>query len=402
MRKYIKAIISNNKSRIVYDKKYFSACREIGLEGENVFFGYYDLKSLNRNGSRALIHILDKDAKIGKDYIELATYDMDSGKIQIFGRTKAWSWQQGCRLRWDPIDDNKILYNDYDGDRYITRVFDLLSMKIVDTIPVALYDITYDGKYGLSLDFVRLQRLRPGYGYCCTEDLTRYEKAPKNTGIFLWNKEAKTTKLIISLSELAKSVGTSEVEHYINHISVSPSGKKFIFFHLWTHGLGTKWNMRLYICNIDGSDLRCIDDSEILSHYCWKGDNILLMTALANDNINHAKYIIYNLAKNNKKIIESSHLEEDGHPGFIGESYNFITDTYPHNDSMQYIFMSDVNGRKYKNLVSVYANPFLIDEYRCDLHPRVRDLENGWLSIDTTYKNLRRVIYFRGIKRYED
>lgn len=390
-KKVIIASWGGYRHKFKFNQTIFDECIEIKIKGKHVFFGYYDLQQLNTDGDKALIHILDKEAKAGKDNVKLAYYDIIHGNIVVFAESKAWSWQQGTRLRWHPVLEGCVLYNDYNGTNYVTYALNINTRRVIETLPVALYDISKNGRYGLSLNFIRLQRLRPGYGYSCCKDETEGIFVPDQDGIFLWDNCNHVLRKIISLSNLAEVVNDTKVEHYLNHISISPSGTKFIFFHLWSAGLGTKWNMRFYVCNIDGTGLTCIEDTEIISHYCWKDEDTLLTTALSNKYIAHSKYILYDLKQKTKKIIESTHLMKDGHPTYLLKKKSFVSDTYPMKNSVQYVFISNENGKNYVELLSAYANPFLIDEYRCDLHPRV-DCLNNWISVDSTYTGVRSVI----------
>lgn len=125
-------------------------------------------------------------------------------------------------------------------------------------------------KYGLNVNYDRLQRLRPGYGYSCFTDKTVGMSVPENEGIVRYNIETGESKLLVSLKELADRVTTSDdVEHYINHISASPSGKKSYSFTWWSSTHTTKWYMRLYIADIETGELTCVEDDCIISHYCW-------------------------------------------------------------------------------------------------------------------------------------
>lgn len=394
LKKYLFSLRNNSFKTFDYDTEIFCCHKEIKQSKKNIFFGYYDLKQIDKAGQRALVHINDKKSDPAVDDVDLAFFDICKGTLSVFAKSSAWSRQQGSRLRWHPSIENSVIYNDFDGQRYISRIFDLEKNRVVENIPIALYDIDSNGEFGLGLNFSRLQRLRPGYGYSRIADITKNENIPKNDGIFLWSKNSHEVKLIVPLSEVAKSSGIEDAQHYFNHISISPSGRRFMFFHLWSFGLGTKWGMNLYVCNIDGSDLRCVDDSEIISHYCWYDDNILLTTALASEKMNHSRYILYDIENNKKTVIQSDILEQDGHPTFTNNGSGFITDTYPLKDCMQYVFYSDIKGDLYKELIKVYANPFLIDEHRCDLHPRL-DEEHGIISIDTSYSGLRSVLMLK-------
>lgn len=392
VKKYISSCIKHKANRYQYDREIFCDCWEFKLAGKNVFFGYYDLKQLDASGERALAHIVRKNGNPANDSAELAWIGMRDKKLHVFARTKAWSWQQGARLRWHPTQENWVMFNDYDGKKYVTRIFDLKAEKIVETIPLALYDVDPACKYGLGLNYARLQRLRPGYGYSCYPDESEGVSAPESDGIYRWSRDTGEVKKIVSLKELADKVNVLGAEHYINHISISPTGDKFMFFHLWSFGIGTKWAMRLYICNIDGSNLTCIDDQEIISHYCWYRDELLLTTSLANDKVSHAQYIVYQLKNKKKNVIRSPRLEKDGHPTFINAGTSFVSDTYPLNDSLQYLFYSLLDGKEVRKLLEVYANPFLLDEHRCDLHPRI-DEKYKYISVDTTYTGVRSILF---------
>ena len=351
IKKYAKALFGRKVHYLSYDKKIIDYIREIKLEGQHVFFGYYDIQQTDALGKRALFHIVNKNANPAKDSAKLAYVNIETGDIVVFAETRAWSWQQGARLRWHPQKDGVILYNDFDGEKYVTKEYDLENQCVVSTIPCALYDITPDGKMGLSLNFDRLQRLRPGYGYSCRKDHSEHDIAPAGDGIFLWRKETADVELIFSLSDLAADVPSNGAQHYVNHISISPSGEKFIFFHLWTFGAGSKWRMRLCYADVDGNSLECIDDTEIISHYTWKDEYTLLVTALANENSEKPKYIVYNLLNKSKTVIFDNTLSMDGHPTILGCSQKFISDTYSQSDSLQYVFENSLSGGEYMKLI---------------------------------------------------
>jgi hypothetical protein len=392
IKKYGTAIIKHDKGQLVYNQKFVAQVVRIEEKGKNVFFGYYDLNQIDAAGKRALIHIVDKDANPAKDCAKLAWYDLETQATNVFAESRAWSWQQGARLRWHPTMEDCVMYNDYSDGHYVTYVYHLTEKKIIDTIQTALYDVSPSGEYGLSLNFSRLQRLRPGYGYSTVPDQSVGTAVPENDGIFLWRKDDNSIKRIIDLKDLAERSGAgANAEHYLNHISIAPSGKRFMFFHLWSYGLGTKWGMALYTANIDGSGLQCIDDTETVSHYCWKGDNLLLTTVLASDKVPHAQYIVYDLENKTKTVLEDEHLQKDGHPSWLLDGESFVSDTYPQKNNMQYVFYMRQDCSNYEEILHVYANPMLLDEHRCDLHPRVSQ-KHKMITIDTTQTDVRSVL----------
>ena len=65
-----------------------------------------------------------------------------------------------------------------------------------------IYSISNDCLYAVSLDFRRLQRLRPGYGYEDLPDTSIDQKAPENQGLWLMDLKTGQSELIISLADI--------------------------------------------------------------------------------------------------------------------------------------------------------------------------------------------------------
>lgn len=348
------------------------------------FFGYYDLQQLNSHHDKMLFHCLDCNAQNGKDKISICLYDIESGETTILDESKAWSWQQGCRLRWHPQTNNLIIFNDCIDNEYVTIIYDIDLRKRVKVLPIAMYDINSKFKYGLSINFSRLQRLRPGYGYCILPDKTKYEFAPSNDGLLLYDFQTEKKKLLISLDELANKSNTKNQWNYLNHISFSPNGSKFMFFHIVTGPPLSRWKVWLYIANSDGSNLHCIENDMSASHYCWRNNDELLITTCGFGG-SKSNYVLYNVNTGEKHIIESTYLHNDGHPNFFPDKDRLISDTYPQENSIQRIFSIKKDGSGYSPICAVYHDERMFEEKRCDTHPRLFN-DGSYFSIDTTYK----------------
>lgn len=92
--------------------------------------------------------------------------------------------------------------------------------------------------------------------------------APADDGVFAVDLKTKEVKLLYSLKDLAKQVVSKPTDfHYIKHISVSPDGSRFMFFHLCTKDSLDMWNMRLLVSDINGSNLVELEREDIISHY---------------------------------------------------------------------------------------------------------------------------------------
>ncbi len=375
----------NGNQKLIKDIKIFS------FQNTNTFFGYYDINPLK--GNKLLAHSIRKNANTKKDDISIGYFDINTQEYTHLIKSKAWCWQQGSRLRWSN-NANVIIYNDINNDQYCTRYYDINKKKIIKTISFPLYDINSEETYGISVNFSRLQRLRPGYGYDKLPDLTKEDNFPKNDGLFLVDIKNNNRKLLISLYDLAKDIKDYEnYAHYINHVSFSPDGNKVMFFHLYVVSDKGEWRTRLCIYDLIKNKLQILESEKVVSHYDWIDNDNLIITTVRPDSTNR-DYRIYNLINNDYKIIENKKLEKDGHPTFIG-NYKFISDTYPDDNCFQHLFEYNMKNNKYNEILSIFSSPRLMDDKRCDLHPRF--VKEG-IIIDSTFKGNKRNLIFIKLK----
>ena len=380
------------KRRFYKNEKLVKNIEVYSIKGKNVFFGYYDLNPLKND--KLLVHSIKKYADTKKDKIDIGYFDINTHNYTLLTQSEAWCWQQGSRLRWSKEKD-VIIYNDMEDGKYCTKYFDINLKKVIKTIPFALYDINADEEYGISVNFARLQRLRPGYGYDKIDDDTENDYFPKDDGVFLVDLKDNTKKLLVSLYDLAKEIEDYEkYEHYINHVSFSPNGKKVMFFHLYVVPETGEWRTRLCVFDITNNKLQILEKENVVSHYDWIDDSNLMVTTFKNNEINR-DYRIYNLDNDNYKIIENEKLKVDGHPTYILND-TFISDTYPDDNCFQHLFKFDINNNKYEEILTIFSNPRLLYDKRCDLHPRV--VKNG-IIIDSAFKENKRSVVFIGVRQ---
>lgn len=392
MKMYIKCLdafrIGNSERIDIHDGIELIDC--ISLKKKHVYFGYYDIQQFNKNVDKLLVHIVPFKSKTHRDPIEIAYYDLKSKRLNTIGFTKAWSWQQGSRLRWHPIHMDYVLYNNISDGDYVCQIVDILSGKVLRQIPMALYDVDSQFKVGLGVNFSRLQRLRPGYGYNSLPDNTKNENIPLNDGIIKYDLINNKKELIISYEKLAKDINDPKMQHYINHISISPSGDKFMFFHIWTQGAGMRWNVRLYVSDMNGDNLKILEEKNTISHYAWKNNDVLLTTKI-NREFEGSCYSEYDVNTGERKIIGGEELKFDGHPTFFKDRQKFISDTYSLSGYLQHVFKYNTVNGEYIPMLDIYHNPRMYEEMRCDLHPRLTP-DNKLFTIDTVYSKCKRSV----------
>lgn len=391
--KYFRTKKYKGQTRI--NKKYVDNRFKIfEIKDRHVFFGYFDNDQIDKNGEKLLVTSVNLRANTKKDVAYIGYFNIKNDKKEYVEliTTKAWCWQQGARLRFHPFLKNVILYNDIKNGNYVCREFDIEKKMILNTYCGAFYDVDVNMKYAIGLNYSRLQRLRPGYGYDKLEDTTSEINAPDNDGIYKIDIKNNTKELLISLKDLARENDSDEkYHHYINHLSISPNGDRFIFFHIYAIEGYTKWKTRLFVMNMDGGNRKLLEDEHNASHYCWMDNENILITL-----VNPGKeqyYAMYNVITGEKNVIGKGTLTLDGHPWILKNHKSFISDTYPDDHSVQHIYIYDMENGKKKEIAALYSDARLYMEKRCDLHPRVFEYDDKIvITVDSTFADRRRKV----------
>ena len=146
-----------------YTLGFLTDARRLTPAGKHCFFGYYDKCPFSTDGSRYLFLMIGgtRMPRAGeKAQVCLASAAED---YQVIGETLAWNLQQGAMLRF--LRDDLIAWNDYDPvrDMYVTRLWHA-EKGSTTTLDHPLYDVSDDARWGLSIDFERLNVDAAGYG----------------------------------------------------------------------------------------------------------------------------------------------------------------------------------------------------------------------------------------------
>lgn len=367
--------------------------RIFALPDAHMFFGYYDLPqfSCDENLVLATAVPLINQSPTSSHIMKLGYFDIRDAKpkFNVVGQTSTWCWQQGCRLQWYPFQGSSVvLYNTMVDGRYGCVLQNIFDGAIIKSFQRPIYSVSRDGHFGLSLNFARLQRLRPGYGYGLLLDETKNDLMPDSDGIWRIDMETGEEKLLFStldIAEILKKKANSSAPHYSNHILFNISGTRFMFFHIQQLSHGAR-KISMLSSNIEGNDIFVLNDSGHASHYTWKDDNHLLCySAVAGKG---EGYYIYKDKSDEIWQLGQNTLFEDGHPSYVPTGRHLITDTYPDKYSEQALLLYDYNDDKLIVLDREY-NPVRFDgETRCDLHPRL-SRSGKYVCIDCIINNKR-------------
>ena len=194
----------------------FVPCSVITRGKENHWFGYYDKREFDPTNKLVLANQVGFEGRSpsGNDRINVGFVDTANGdQWHEIGKSNAWGWQQGCMLQWVGSDGNRILWNDREGDQFVCRIYSLADRR-VRTIDKPIYTISADGKTGLSVDFRRIDNLRPGYGYDGLADPNVANRAPEDSGIWRVDLQTGKSTLILSLAEVANVAWPDGDKHF--------------------------------------------------------------------------------------------------------------------------------------------------------------------------------------------
>ena len=363
------------------------------------FFGYYDKCPWNNTGKYLLClktSFANRMPKPGES-AEIYYIDLNKKKNTMYkiAETKAWCWQQGCMLQWfKSKNEDLIIYNDFRDNEYVSVISDLKG-KVKKILPLPIYTITEDGKQALGLNFGRLHYGSAGYGYITKPYLDFKKLCPRNDGIWHINIDSNKYKLIVSLRQIYEFDFKKNIKnafHYFNHLKFNPNGTRFVFLHRWNYKGG--WHpegrnfTRMFTANIDGSDLYCLSDYEMVSHFTWKDNEHILAWARQPINKNH--FYLFKDKTKDVKIIGKNILLEDGHPSYSPDGRWILLDTYPNKIRLRKLLLYDTFNSRIIEIGNYFTSFKYEGVLRCDLHPRWSN-DGKKICFDSTHEGIKRI-----------
>ncbi|RGN35269.1 TolB family protein [Bacteroides oleiciplenus] len=343
------------------------------------FFGYYD-KSPWDASMRYIICMRAENTWSEPDPMDTADIllidTQDGNRVKKVATTRTWNVQQGCMAQWlGPDFGKKILYNDLRDGKYCSVILDIETNK-EKVLSIPVYTVSADGKIALSLDFSRLHNLRLGYGYAALPEKTKGINLPDSIAIWRLDIDSGKVTEILKYTDFANFEVRPEMKkdgsvHKVNHIMLSPNGRRFMVLYRWF--CGQHKYTRLITCNIDGTDMYNLSDDDMVSHCYWKNDEEII--AFENKrNGGPGYYLMKDKTREYRHLW--TQLSNDGHPSYSPIDNSLVViDSYPNRARVADIKVlrdTDVEGKNIKVVARVFA-PFRYDnDTRCDLHPRWR------------------------------
>lgn len=355
------------------------------------FFGYYD-KSPWDATDRYMLCMKANDTWSDVSPREAAQIILidtsQDNKVAVLAETHSWNVQQSCMLQWlGPEYKDRVLFNDYRDGKYCSVILkldfpeegglDTLKVREEKVIPAPVYSVAVDGTFALTLDFSRLYRLRPGYGYYNVPEATANEKLPDKPCIWRVDLITGEVKPVLKYTDFANFQPRPEMEgaeHKVNHIMLSPNGKRFMVLYRWF--AGQRKYTRLVSCNVDGTDMYVLSDDDMVSHCYWRTDKQIFayenkQHGLKGDKAGSGYYLMKDKTQEYRRFWPG--IDYDGHPSYSPDGSRVVFDRYQDRARVAAVMVSDAKNRKdsgVRTVAKVFA-PFKYDnDTRCDLHPR--------------------------------
>lgn len=371
------------------------------------WYAYYDKLAFNLTNRYVLGAEVDFEHRSPRadDRIRVGMIDLEESDRWIdLGKSDAWNWQQGCMLQWIPGSANEVIWNDREADGFISRILNVETGR-TRTIPAPVYAVSPDGRTAVTVDFERIQRTRPGYGYAGIRDRNETVLAPDNAGIYRVDLDSGRKQLIIPIREIAKipfpGDDLTSAEHWFNHLLFNTDGTRFSFLHRWRPVANTRYRnvggfvTRMLTATPDGKDIRIVDPHGFTSHYIWRDSSHIL--AWAYHPSNGSAFYLYEDGTDRVEVIGKDAMTVNGHCSYLPGNEWILNDTYPDKARVQHVYLYHVaSGRR----VEIGAFPLpkqYAGEWRCDTHPRFS--RNGrFVAVDSAHGGDGRQIYLIDIK----
>lgn len=355
------------------------------------YFGYYDLNAYDSTGTKHLCnrstfvdHIPNAD-----DVLELGI--LCDGKFEKFAETTAWNFQQGALLQFKRGSDDIVFYNVCQDGGYHTVVHNLKTGE-KKYLPKAAACVSPDGKWGLAINFSRIFKFRPGYGYAGIEDPYFHQNRPTEDGVFLMNMETGETKLIIDYERIYQTFPMKGMENekmVVNHITFNETSDRFMFLlRNFPNGSGTGWGTTLITSDLEGN-MHLVLENRFVSHYCWKNGNQILATCSPAETT--GLFLLDDLTNAYRQLkspYPGGPFGGDIHCLYSPDRRYILGDGYPDPEGYRPLFLYDTETGDIQMLLRSKSNLDGNWDNRCDLHARF-NRQGTKISFDSTHDGTR-------------
>jgi len=339
------------------------------------FFGYYGINPWNASGQRLVCletgfqdHVPSPDEPAA-----ICLVDATTGDTTKVAETRAWNFQQGAMLHWDPQrPEDRLFYNDRRGRAVIAVALDTRTGEKQD-LPRAISAVSHDGRHALSLTYGRLQRLRPVVGYRGVPDPNRTVPNPDNDGVFLMDLATGDARLVVSIATvydlLVRKYPELEGNHmWFNHTVFNSDDTRFLFLaraKVVRRGQRTA----MLTANLDGSDLREVVPLGLgVSHFGWRDARTIIATFRPPGGV--MGHVLFSDGQTDYRVLGPDRLVGNGHCTFGPDGDWLVSDPRVTGTKSRALQLYNVATEDGAELGVFPLGKYASGDLRCDLHPR--------------------------------
>lgn len=357
--------------RLLSPVGYLRACSTTGLHiRENAFFGFHDKSPWSGDGKYLLAHGYSgtgNEPETATSPVSIGCYSGHNWNTwTTLATTRAWNWQQGAQLQWAGCKNYRIIFNDFiDGTCKAIELDLTSSIKNVLSYPVGAFN--KKRRFYATFCFKTLGAFMPGYGY-------DFESAEADSNIskdklIVQSLQNHTILEVegVDLDPIYKEQ-TSNENCFISHAQFNHSGTQLAFFRR-QYISNRRLKSALYILNIDAAHITRAPFYDMVSHYTWVNDSVIL--CFANDSGGDGFFYL-DTSKNKIKSLRHILGERDGHPHSTPDGRLVAIDSYPGRDRVQNLLIFFPQEEKIQKMSSLYAPMHFWDTKRVDMHPRIK------------------------------
>lgn len=381
--------------------------------GEHFLANYFGINAWSPDGRYVSILETDVNGRLPEqtDTAVLALVDLkDNNRLIPISRTVCWNFQEATMFHWLPMEDGLCVFNDCRDGKFVAVV---LNWKTGEEriIPRPVSAVDRSGKWAVSINYARLRLCRPDYGYAGDGQNPEKDKIwPDDDGLWLVNLETGESKLLLSVAQARDKMPRITKEDglaYFCHTIISPNAKKIFFLartvedfqkQLSERGIVYKWDTTSFTYDIETGELRrCFPDGWKGSHFNWKDDETLAVTACW-DGGSVWSHTVFKVGEEDKVVhIAPGILDWDGHCNFSPDGNFLSTDGYWNKDGYRSWVLVRLEDQAIISLGRFFVPEDYKEQYsRCDLHPRWRP-DGSQLGFNSVHEGTRQV-YLRDVK----
>ena len=378
---------------------------------DHLLANYFGINAWSPDGRYVCVLGVDFSGRLPEvtDSATVALVDLqDDNRYIPIAKTTCWNFQEAAMFHWLPWEDGLCAFNDMREGRFVTVLLNWKTgeERIVGR-PISAVDPT--GEWAVSLNYARLRMCRPDYGYAGQGQDPLVDKVwPDDDGLWLVNLKTGEEKLILSVAgarEKMPQITSEDGLAYFCHTIISPRASKIFFLartvqnfkeQLADRGYVYNWNTVSMTVNTDGADLRrCFPDGWQGSHFNWKDDETLAVTARWGGGKLWA-HTMFKVGEEDKvRHLAPGIMDWDGHCIFSPDGKFISSEGYWTKGYRSWVIMR-VEDCSIQSIGRFFVPEKYMEQYsRCDLHARWRS-DGSQLAFNSVHEGTRQV-YLRDV-----